>query len=56
MAEDITVNLDYRQMGVGGDNSWGAREHSEFRLPAGHYEYKFRLEPVEGKNAAEPSR
>jgi beta-galactosidase len=46
MAKDITVNLDYRQMGVGGDDSWGALPHAEFRLPATHYEYKFRLEPV----------
>ncbi len=43
---DITVNLDYRQMGVGGDDSWGAPIHKEFSLPATDYEYKFRLEPI----------
>ena len=33
---DITVNIDHKQMGVGGDNAWslGARPHPEFRLPA----------------------
>ncbi len=46
MSDDITVNLDYRQMGVGGDDSWGALQHPEFRLPVKHYEYRFRLEPV----------
>ena len=30
----ITVNVDYKQMGVGGDNSWGARTHAEYLLPA----------------------
>jgi beta-galactosidase len=41
----ITVNLDYRQMGVGGDDSWGARTHPEYTLPAQPYRYSFRLTP-----------
>jgi len=41
----ITVNLDYKQMGVGGDDSWGARTHPEYTLPAKTYSYKFRLRP-----------
>ena len=41
----ITVNLDHRQMGVGGDNSWGARTHPEYTLPAEKYRYRFRLTP-----------
>ena len=45
-SDDITVNLDYRQMGVGGDNSWGALQHPEYRLPAKPYRYSFRIEPV----------
>jgi beta-galactosidase len=49
---DITVNLDYRQMGVGGDDSWGAPIHKEFSLPAVPYEYKFRLEPIRGTSGA----
>ena len=43
--ENITVNLDYRQMGVGGDDSWGARTHPEYTLPAGPYRYRLRLMP-----------
>jgi len=42
----ITVNLDYQQMGVGGDNSWGARTHREYTLPAKPYSYCFRLVPI----------
>ena len=41
----ITVNLDYRQMGVGGDDSWGARTHEEYMLRAKTYSYSFRLKP-----------
>ena len=48
-SDDITVNLDFRQMGVGGDDSWGAPVHKEFLLPAAPYNYKFRLEPVTGR-------
>ena len=42
----ITLNLDYRQMGVGGDNSWGALPHPEYRLMPGEYHYRFRLTPI----------
>jgi beta-galactosidase len=45
-SQDITVNIDYRQMGVGGDDSWGAWPHREYRLQAKPYQYSFRLEPV----------
>jgi len=46
----ITVNLDYKQMGVGGDDSWGARTHPEYTLSVGAVRepplrYKFRLRP-----------
>lgn len=45
-AKDVTINLDYRQMGVAGDNSWGALPHREFTLPPAKYDYKFRLSPL----------
>ena len=46
--DDIYLNLDYRQMGVGGDNSWGARTHTEFTLPGTEkYSYSFCLYPYE---------
>jgi len=43
----ITVNLDYKQMGVGGDDGWTAkaRPHPQYRLPAKTYSYSFRLRP-----------
>ncbi|MHC4279099.1 MAG: beta-galactosidase small subunit, partial [Planctomycetota bacterium] len=43
--EEITVNLDYKQMGVGGDDGWtpNARAHPQYQLPAKHYSYRFRL-------------
>jgi beta-galactosidase len=45
--DDITLRLNYRQMGVGGDNSWGARPHDEFILWSDKtYSYSFRLAPV----------
>ncbi len=43
----LTVNLDFRQMGVGGDDSWGAQVHSQYRLPANReYRHRLVLEPV----------
>ncbi len=48
----ITVNIDYKQMGVGGDNSWGARTHPEYRLKPGEYRYGFRLTPVASHSKA----
>lgn len=44
---NITINIDYKQMGVGGDNSWGARTHREYTLPAKPYSYKFVLKAYE---------
>ena len=46
LSPTVTVNLDYRQMGVGGDDSWGAWPHPQYRLPPRPYTYRFRLEPV----------
>ncbi len=57
--EDVTLNLDLVQMGVGGDNSWGALQHPEFMLPAKQaYRYSFVLRPFTGsaKEAAELAR
>ncbi|HEX6558275.1 MAG TPA: beta-galactosidase small subunit, partial [Longimicrobiales bacterium] len=43
----VSVNLDYRQMGVGGDNSWGAQTHDKYRLLEPRYSYAFRLRPFD---------
>jgi len=42
----ISWNIDYKQMGVGGDNAWGAKTHAEYMLPYRDYEYSFLLRPV----------
>ena len=39
--------IDHKQMGVGGDNSWGARPHSKYSLYPGEYEYSFMLIPFQ---------
>ena len=47
---DLTsINIDYRQMGVGGDDSWGALTHPEYRLTEKSYSYSFRISPVHGE-------
>ncbi len=44
---DLTsVNIDYKQSGVGGDNSWGAPIHEEYRLTERNYSYSFTMVPV----------
>ncbi len=42
----VKVNIDYGQMGVGGDDSWGARTHPEYCLRELKYEYSFRMVPL----------
>ncbi len=45
--KSITVNIDYKLHGVGGDNSWGARTHPQYTLPGNNpYRYSFTLAPV----------
>jgi beta-galactosidase len=43
--DTITVNVDYKQMGVGADDGWGARPHPQYCLPCQPYSYRFRLRP-----------
>jgi beta-galactosidase len=43
----ITLNLDLKQQGVGGDDSWGAWPHKEFLIPCQAYTYGFRLRPFD---------
>lgn len=41
------LHLDLAQRGVGGDDSWGALPHPEFRLRARSYAYRLRLRPFD---------
>jgi beta-galactosidase len=44
--ELVNLNVDLGQMGVGGDNSWGAPIHTQYRLLDRKYEYTFRMRPI----------
>jgi beta-galactosidase len=48
--DEVVVNVDHRQMGVGGDNSWGAKPHPQYRLTESSYQYRYRIRPFDGKN------
>lgn len=42
----ITWNIDLLQMGVGGDNSWGAPVHEEYTIKPQQWSYSFKLKGV----------
>lgn len=42
----VSVNIDHRQMGLGGINSWGALPLEKYRLPAKEYGWRFRMVPL----------
>ncbi len=42
----VTLNLDLRLTGVGGDDSWGARPHPKYTLEPNPYRCGFKLRPV----------
>lgn len=44
--EFVALNVDYKQTGVGGDNSWGAKALPKYTLEPREYRYGFRLTPL----------
>ena len=42
----ITWNIDLLQMGVGGDNSWGAPVHEAYQIKPKEYHYSFKLKAI----------
>jgi beta-galactosidase len=44
----VAVNVDYRQMGVGGITSWGPTALPKYSLPYENYTYRFTLRPITG--------
>ena len=42
----ISLNIDLKQMGVGGDDSWGARTLNKYILEPGNYEFSFTINPI----------
>jgi beta-galactosidase len=46
LGNTIQWNIDFLQMGVGGDTSWGRLVHPEYTIPANkNYSYSFTIEP-----------
>jgi beta-galactosidase len=41
----VSLNIDYGQMGVGGDDSWGKKTLMKYSLTENLYHYGFRLRP-----------
>ena len=48
----IEVHIDYQQMGIGGDNSWGDHTMDKYKLLDKKYSYSFWIKPIEAKNDA----
>jgi beta-galactosidase len=42
----VEVNVDYKQTGVGGEDSWGARPYPQYTLFPQDYSYRFRIRPL----------
>ncbi len=42
----VEVNIDYKQTGVGGEDSWGARPYPQYTLFPQDYSYRFRIRPL----------
>lgn len=52
--QDITLRLNQVQMGLGGDNSWGAMPLTKYQIPANQtYEYTYTLKPISTKDPDE---
>jgi len=47
--DTLELNIDYKVMGVGGDDTWttNSRPHQEHMIPSGIYQYRFSLRPFQ---------
>jgi len=45
---EVFLNIDMEQMGVGGDDSWGALTHAKYSIPYQSHYYSFILKPISG--------
>lgn len=46
----VWLNIDLQQMGVGGDNSWGAQTHPEYTVTPDDKHYSFTIVPLTKKD------
>ncbi|MDN3668482.1 glycoside hydrolase family 2 TIM barrel-domain containing protein [Echinicola jeungdonensis] len=44
---NVFLHIDWKQRGLGGDNSWGARPHNEYRLLEDQFEYSYVISLVD---------
>ena len=43
---NVYLQIDYKQRGVGGDNSWGALPHNQYRLLDKKYSYSYTIKLI----------
>ncbi|KJD34694.1 beta-galactosidase [Tamlana nanhaiensis] len=48
--DKIYLHIDLKQRGVGGDNSWGAYPHRQYRLENDTYSFTFKIELLNKQN------
>ncbi|MFV0593730.1 MAG: glycoside hydrolase family 2 TIM barrel-domain containing protein [Draconibacterium sp.] len=44
--DGVFITTDLKQMGVAGDNSWGAKPMEQYSVPAQDYDFSFTIKPV----------
>ena len=49
----MVLNLDCKQQGVGGDNSWGVWPHEQYLIPCQAQRYSFRLRPFHASSVSD---
>ena len=55
--DEVTLHVDHRQQGVGGDDSWGAVPHHEYTLWPGDMAFRYLLRPLRpGEDPAQVAR
>jgi beta-galactosidase len=42
----ININIDYKQMGVGGDTSWGRLPHNKYQIKPGNLYFGYIISPI----------
>ncbi len=56
MRGPVTVNVDHKTMGLGGDDSWNPRTHKEYLINTGIYSFSYLLRFSDniGKSLSQP--
>jgi beta-galactosidase len=42
----VSINIDYKQMGVGGDDSWQAQPHDAYKIFPNNLNYSYSIKPA----------